>query len=234
MCPHLKERAVSLLKQEMLKRQKVDQQTRPLAGDTGATSVLSSSKTTCILSSSSIAISDPVSARRNLLMEIFDKPSAALEKSDMDLELEKYLSSTSLVADDKEDDVLSYWREYQTIFPTIASIARDVLAIPASNTSVERLFSSCKNTVTDKRTKLGAEKLNKLMFLKHNMHLAKEESHLDSTETSLGQTLKRKYDAAISDDHSMVRKRIQSDECMPVDDNEHLINIESEDDEDIV
>ncbi len=49
-----------------------------------------------------------------------------------------------------------------------ASIARDILAILVSNTSVERLFSSCQNTVTDKRTKLGAEKLNKIIFLQKN------------------------------------------------------------------
>ncbi len=59
---------------------------------------------------------------------------------------------------------------------------RDILAIPASNTSVERQFSSCKNTVTDKRTKLGSEKLNKLIFLKKNMNIFKEKFAVSFTE----------------------------------------------------
>ncbi len=35
-----------------------------------------------------------------------------------------------------EDDILSYWREHQKLFPIIASIARSILDIPASNTLV--------------------------------------------------------------------------------------------------
>ena len=38
-------------------------------------------------------------------------------------------------------------------------------AVPAVNTTIERLFSSSKNIVIDKRTSLGAEKINKLLFL---------------------------------------------------------------------
>ncbi len=75
-----------------------------------------------------------------------------------------------MVQNEEEDDILSYWREHQKLFPIIASIARGILDIPASNTLVERLFSSCKNTITNKRTRLGADKLNKLMFLQKNEH----------------------------------------------------------------
>jgi hypothetical protein len=70
-----------------------------------------------------------------------------------------------VVQNEEEDDILSYWREHQKLFPIIASIPRGIIDIPASNTLVERLFSSCKNTITNKRTRLGADKLNKLMFL---------------------------------------------------------------------
>ncbi|CAF2054163.1 unnamed protein product [Rotaria magnacalcarata] len=52
---------------------------------------------------------------------------------------------------------------------TLAAVARRILAIPASNTSVERLFSSAKLTVSDRRTRLGIEKIDKLMFLKKNL-----------------------------------------------------------------
>ncbi len=70
-----------------------------------------------------------------------------------------------MVQNEEEDDIHSYCREHQKLFPIIASIPRGIIDIPASNTLVERLFSSCKNTITNKRTRLGADKLNKLMFL---------------------------------------------------------------------
>jgi hypothetical protein len=38
--------------------------------------------------------------------------------------------------------------------------------MPAPNTIAERLFSSSKNTISDRHIKFGAEKINKLLFLK--------------------------------------------------------------------
>jgi hypothetical protein len=37
------------------------------------------------------------------------------------------------------------------------------------NTIAERLFSSSKHRISDRRTKFGAEKVNKLLFLKKNL-----------------------------------------------------------------
>ena len=69
--------------------------------------------------------------------------------------------------------VLEYWAQHRHRFPNIHTIARKVLAIPASNTEVERLFSCSKMSVTDTRTRLDTEKLNKLIFLRKNLHLLK-------------------------------------------------------------
>ena len=99
-------------------------------------------------------------------MQIFDRPNTKKEKPVDEQEIEGYLKS-ALVLDD--DDILTYWEEHSNYFPWIAAVARDVLVIPASNTSVERLLLSSKNTISDKRTKLGTEKLNKLIFLQKNL-----------------------------------------------------------------
>ena len=45
---------------------------------------------------------------------------------------------------------------------------------------------------------------------------------------------KRKHDGAISDDHSVVSKRIQPDECTAVNEDESSINIGSKGEEKIV
>jgi hypothetical protein len=70
-------------------------------------------------------------------------------------------------------DLISFWKNNAERFPIISSLAIELLCIPASNTAVERLFSYSGNTITCKRTRLGVQKLNKLMFLKRNMMVIK-------------------------------------------------------------
>ena len=177
MCPHLKGRAISLLKEEMYKCQHV------LSTNISTVSYLSSpaptttSSTPASLSSSSSSSINITSssARKRLLLEIYDKPIEMPVKTNIEQELELYLISTCVLKEKEyDDDVLSYWQQIEHLYPTIAYISRRIFAIPASNTSVERLFSTCKNTITDKRTKLGGEKLNKMMFLQKNMNILKE------------------------------------------------------------
>ncbi|CAF1443450.1 unnamed protein product [Didymodactylos carnosus] len=101
----------------------------------------------------------------NLLCLCYDKPRADKTQAD-----EVLLWSQSVFDDfTNDDDLFSFWRKKKDEFPIIGAIARKLLGIPASNTSVERLFSSTKITVSDRRTRLGAEKIDKLMFLKKNL-----------------------------------------------------------------
>ena len=115
-----------------------------------------------------------------------------------------------------DDDLLSFWRSKKDEFPKIATIARRMLAIPASNTSVERLFSSAKITVGDHRTKLGIEKIDKLMFLKENLIPLK--SMFDSKNSPTSIHSKRKSsdindeDIDNDDDELLFLKKLKCDE----------------------
>ncbi|CAF1408076.1 unnamed protein product [Rotaria magnacalcarata] len=230
MSPHLKERAIFLLKQEILKRQEDLSSTCPLAPTNSSVISVSPSSKSCS-SITSISNTNSLSTRKKLLLEIFDKQSEVPAKSAVETELEKYLTSTSVLENEEDDDILSYWRQHQHVFPLIASIARVVLAIPASNTSVERLFSSCKNAITDKRTKLGGEKLNKLMFLQKNKNMLKEKYRTNCNETNIYQDPKRKHNSIISNSEP-TKKKLKPHDLINNNhnDNEHLVNIESEDD----
>ncbi|CAF1460814.1 unnamed protein product [Rotaria sordida] len=191
-------------------------------------SSLSTSSISSSSSSKSISITNS-SARKELLMAIYDKQPVVPGKSNVEQELEKYLTSTSMVRDEEEDDILGYWREHQKLFPLIASIARKILAIPASNTSVERLFSSCKNTITDKRTRLGAEKLNKMMFLQKNMNLLQKKFHVNFAATNDNQNTNRKNDTTILNEQSIQKKMKLHEVAIDYqDDDEYLVNIESQ------
>ena len=89
-------------------------------------------------------------------------------------EIDDYLNSDVSSDDnnsyyvDGDIDVLSYWKQKRRQFPGLSSIAKQIYAIPASNTIIERLFSAAKNTVSDKRINLGSEKLNQLLFIQKN------------------------------------------------------------------
>jgi len=84
------------------------------------------------------------------------------------------MSSTLTLDDNESDNMLQFWSQYGHLFPTIAAIARDVLAIPASNTCVERLFSKSKALITDRRTSMGVVKIDRLLFLQKNLNIFKK------------------------------------------------------------
>lgn len=46
---------------------------------------------------------------------------------------------------------------HASLYPTLARIALDVLPVPASSVSVERLFSRAKEVSTDRRSRLGPD-----------------------------------------------------------------------------
>ncbi|CAF2440996.1 unnamed protein product [Rotaria sp. Silwood2] len=71
-------------------------------------------------------------------------------------------------------NLLQYWDANKSIYPNLARVAKKILAIPASNTSVERLFSDSGNTITDRRTRLDVDKINNLLFIKRNIRTLKE------------------------------------------------------------
>jgi hypothetical protein len=48
------------------------------------------------------------------------------------------------------------------------------LAIPASNTCVERLFSKSKAIITDRRTSMGVVKIDRLLFLQKDLNIFKK------------------------------------------------------------
>ena len=74
---------------------------------------------------------------------------------------------------------LTFCQENQRSFPILAKISTVICSIPASNTTIERLFSTAKNVVTHKRTRLACEKINELLFLQKNMRNLQQLSNND-------------------------------------------------------
>ena len=234
MCPHLKERAISLLKEEMVKCER----SLSTITSTVAHAQPPTAPSTCssLSSSSSSSINtNSFSARKRLLLEVYDKPIEIPVKTNIEPELELPITSTCILKEE-EDDVLSYWKQNENLYPIIAYISRRILAIPASNTSVERVFSTCKNTITDKRTKRDGEKLNKIMFLQKNMNTLKEKFSGNSFTTLDDQDTKQKQDTMSLSNESISKGQQKTNDLSNKyqNKNEYLINIESEEDEELI
>lgn len=156
---HLHARAVELVKKELLAQQQ------------------SSMSMNIMTVKPSLAVSftnEPQFSKSNgcILSRCSDTPKMKLDTIPKPCEeLEEYLSSEFQLT--SNDDVLKFWLEKKSKFPHLFSLVQQTYAIPASNTCIERLFSASKNTVTDKRTSLGAEKVNRLLFLQKNLALLK-------------------------------------------------------------
>ncbi|CAF4080075.1 unnamed protein product, partial [Rotaria sp. Silwood1] len=110
----------------------------------------------------------------NSLDEIFDVPNdendiqQIIEKT----ELDRYLEDETKI--DNKMNILTYWDLNKSLYPNLARVAKRILAIPATNTTIERLFSDSGNTVTDRRTRLDSDNINYLLFVMHNMKILKE------------------------------------------------------------
>jgi hypothetical protein len=80
-------------------------------------------------------------------------------------EVEEYL---------KEDKIpfnqcpFNWWLNKKNKYPVLTKMARIFLAIPATSTSSERLFSDAGNLMTSKRTRIDSELFKRMMFLKRN------------------------------------------------------------------
>jgi hypothetical protein len=118
-------------------------------------------------SSSSITISfskTDCSDKNGLLSSLYNKPKDVNKNKG---EFETYLNSDLRL--DENADLFKFWMEQRENFPQLFQLAKQVLIIPASNTCVERMFSISGATITEKRTSLAIEKLDKMIFLRKNL-----------------------------------------------------------------
>ena len=77
-------------------------------------------------------------------------------------------------------DTLKWWLEptQQKTYPNLSKIAIDYLSIPAMSSEAERLFSSAKITLTDRRNRLGVDLLEALECLKSWLKITDREADI--------------------------------------------------------
>jgi hypothetical protein len=82
-----------------------------------------------------------------------------VEKED---ELERYLEAPRIHT---RANILEWWKQNAEVYPCLARIARDYLAIPATSAPAERMFSCGADLVATKRGSLNEETIRACMCL---------------------------------------------------------------------
>lgn len=67
-------------------------------------------------------------------------------------------------------DLFSYWIEKKKVYPQIYSVAKIILSAPATQNSVERVFSHVRFTYSETRSSLDPGVLNDVILLRLNSH----------------------------------------------------------------
>ena len=96
------------------------------------------------------------SALHELLGDTEDEGESGIED-----ECKKYFTERLLP---RNSDSSEWWKPNEFRFPHLAPVAKSVLAIPATSTSSERLFSTAGLTVTKLRNCLKPDNVNALIF----------------------------------------------------------------------
>lgn len=77
-------------------------------------------------------------------------------------ELTRYLQDETI---DTSDDPFAWWRNSESRYPLLDTVAKKYLCICATSTPSERIFSTAGNIVTPIRSLFKKEKVNMLVFL---------------------------------------------------------------------
>lgn len=80
-------------------------------------------------------------------------------------EVEEYLQLPEISLD---LNPLMWWSTKKENFPILSGLARKYLAVSATSTASERLFSDAGNLLTNKRTRMKPKLFKQIMFLKRN------------------------------------------------------------------
>ncbi|TVU05632.1 hypothetical protein EJB05_48801 [Eragrostis curvula] len=79
-------------------------------------------------------------------------------------ELEQYLSEETVPVT-ASFNILEHWKVYASKYPTLARMARDILAIPASTVASESAFSTGERVISDYRSSLASGTVEALICL---------------------------------------------------------------------
>jgi hAT family C-terminal dimerisation region len=82
-------------------------------------------------------------------------------------EAQRYISMPLAKVRDSYNPLV-LWKDLEEDFPTLAQMAKDILAIPAAGVGTERKFSEGRDVVTYRRSNLSPATIENLMVIRHH------------------------------------------------------------------
>lgn len=130
----------------------------------------------CFFSSNKDKFKIPVSVVANqpkekptLLQEIDSKKRTAIPSDKpVEAEISKYSMVAPLSISTPTEQILLWWRANEFQFPILSEMAKKYLAIPATSTPIERLFSELGLLITERRSNLAPGIIETLGYLHSN------------------------------------------------------------------
>lgn len=105
--------------------------------------------------------------RLELIQQYVHSGDGNSEQNDVEANIHKeyaqYIPMSDLVA-----NPLIWWKKHQNAFPYLASLAKVMLAIPASSASTERHFNDAGVLITKKKAQLDPLNAEKILFVHSN------------------------------------------------------------------
>ena len=97
---------------------------------------------------------------KSLLSKMFQHSSSGTTSDEVDQYLNLPVKSSSI-------DPLQWWKSNAPQLPVLCSVAKDILSIPGSSISVERVFNVRRDVIGIRRSVLNQETISALMFGNH-------------------------------------------------------------------
>ncbi|XP_072553038.1 zinc finger BED domain-containing protein 4 isoform X1 [Salminus brasiliensis] len=107
----------------------------------------------------------PSPSKRSRLFS-FIKQRPTTQAKSMEQELSAYL-----LEEPTDEDPLQYWKRKSIDFPLLSQVAKKVFTVPATTTTVERIFSLVGKTLRPERCRPLPKNLETLIYLKANFSL---------------------------------------------------------------
>ncbi|OAF63412.1 hypothetical protein VC83_00304 [Pseudogymnoascus destructans] len=127
-------------------------------------------------------------------------------------EAERYLNAP-VVSADADTPVLLVWKTLELSYPSVAKMARDILAVPATGTGVERIFNIARDIHEYHRAQMSTATVRESMIVKHYHRYKWElDNHWDNIDHVFGAP---DPDSIIEDSDRQVAMTMDAEQDLP-------------------
>ena len=163
--------------------------------------------------------------KNNPLSEVFDIRSSGVKEAEEEIKVYRQLPLCP-----RSESILTWWKSHADVLPRLTVFAKQILAIPASSSSSERLFSIAGLFDTVKRGNLKLETLETLTLFKTNKKLL-EDNIIEVDNESGRESDKEESDMDDSEDECDVMETDDEDINMTEEDGQMDTDVEQSSEE---